>query len=68
MIVREKRANIVSTEGERRRSERARIGMDVNTECYDGNEERKMERCQLRATGCNEESQWKFVETGVLLC
>ena len=26
-----------------------------------------MERCKPRATGCYEESQWKFVETGVLL-
>ena len=33
MIVREKRADIVGTEGERRRSGRAGIGMDVTTEC-----------------------------------
>ena len=32
MIVREKRADIVGTEGEKR-SRRARIGMNVTTEC-----------------------------------
>ena len=29
---------------------------------------RKIVRCKPRATGCYEESQWKFVETGVVLC
>ena len=66
MIVREKRADSVDTEGERR-SWKAVIGVDVTSECQDGNEERKMERCKPRATGCYEESQWQFVETGVLL-
>ena len=42
--------------------------MDVTTECYDGNEERKMKLYKPPAPGCYEESQWKFVETGVLLC
>ena len=57
MIVREKRADIVGVVGERRESGKAGIGMDVTTECSDGNEERKMERCKPRATRCYEESQ-----------
>ena len=56
MIVREKRADIAGTEGEKR-SGRARVDMDVTTECKDRNEERKMERCKPRATGYYEESK-----------
>ena len=33
MVVRDKKAAIVGAEGERRRRVRARIGMDVTTEC-----------------------------------
>ena len=42
MIVREKRAHIVSAEGLGGTSGKAWIGMDVAKECLDGNEERKM--------------------------
>ena len=60
MIVRDKRADIVGAKGEKS-SGRARVGMDVTTECQDRNEERKMERCKPRATRYYEESKWKFV-------
>ena len=33
VIIREKRADTVGAKGERRKSERAGIGMDVATEC-----------------------------------
>ena len=43
MIVGEKRADIVGAEGERIKSERAGIGMDIITEFSGGNGEMKTE-------------------------